>query len=527
MLESFQSKKDRSLSLLHGEAASSSVESAGLSYQAPSLLSAGGAAKDVALLSTATNLIFALLLVKMPSFLRSGDSLKKATLLMALISVLAWLPLILVPLLIPSISVAVLIPLWVISLIPALLVGPVRDKWMADLVPTSRMGRYFGMRQIVAAGSYLTTFYLMGYLMDSTKGSHLNTYVVVFSIAFLGSLISLLLYLGVRRSEMHNGSVNSFGLLDFLQETKQNNMSTFMVYVTMVTFAASISGAFFSVYMLQDLHFSYMTYTLIVSIEFLARIVSLTIWGKIVDNSGAIRLLKIISFVIPVIPVLWLFSSNLYFLGMIQMISGFSWAAFDLCNQTHICSASPESKRLYYIVYQRCVITIASAIGPLLGAYLLNRIIPVFGSPILSIFLLSGALRFLVVISLVFRLKSADSVKSFEEPVPSVVHVMYKAQRSAASDTPQAYPRFEREQQGQRARRPAPLKPVAVPQASMLKAEEFKPPTISPYRLAQYSAYRQAAADMVKSKNLKKSTDTVLHRLSRLPTTPNYNLSRS
>ena len=134
MLESFQTKKDHSLTFLHGEAATSSMESAGLAYQAPSLLSAGGAAKDVALLSTATNLIFALLLVKLPSLIKSGDTLKKATVILAMISVVAWLPLILVPLFVPSVSAMVLIPLWVMSLIPALLVGPVRDKWMADLL---------------------------------------------------------------------------------------------------------------------------------------------------------------------------------------------------------------------------------------------------------------------------------------------------------------------------------------------------------------------------------------------------------
>jgi hypothetical protein len=512
MLESFQTKKDHSLTFLHGEAATSSIESAGLAYQAPSLLSAGGAAKDVALLSTATNLIFALLLVKLPSFIRSGDMLKKATLILGMISVVAWLPLILVPLFVPSISAAVLIPLWVMSLIPALLVGPVRDKWMADLLPTNRMGRYFGLRQIVSAGSYLTTFYLMGYLMDSSKVGMNHPYVIIFAIAFLGSLVSLLLYMAVRKSDVHGLEPGgAFGLLDFLQETKQNNMSTFILFVTLVTFAASISGAFFSVYMLQDLHFSYLTYTLIVSIEFLARIISLTIWGKVVDNAGAIKLLKIVSFVIPVIPVMWLFSANLYYLGIIQIISGVSWAAFDLCNQTHICSASPESKRLYYIVYQRCVITIASAIGPLLGAYLLSHIFTVYGSPILSIFLLSGAMRFIVVISLVFKLKSSDSEKPSEQPTPSAVQVIYQAYPNADIK----YPRYERKPVGLAVVKVhRPLGMARMHSLNVENRSQTEVPAGSPYRKALFSASRDTAAGMLKGLPKKVEAETVMHRLS-------------
>jgi hypothetical protein len=516
MLETFQNKKDRSLTLLHGEAASSSVENAGLAYQAPSLLAVGGAAKDVALLSTATNLIFALLLVKIPSLIKSGDSLKKATIILALISAVAWLPLILVPLLVPSISVAVLIPLWVISLIPALLIGPVRDKWMSDLLPISRIGRYFGLRQIVAAGSYLTTFYLMGYLMDSSKVGMNNVFVVVFTIAFLGSLVSLLLYLAIRHSDVHSqDSGNGFGLLDFLHEIKQNNMATFMLYVTLVTFAASISGAFFSVYMLQDLHFSYLTYTLIISIEFLARMISLTVWGKVVDNTGAIKLMKVISFVIPIIPVLWLFSANLYFLGIVQFVSGVAWAAFDLCNQTHICSASPISKRLYYIVYQRCVITIASAVGPLVGAYLLNRIFPVFGNPILSIFLLSGAMRFIVVIALVFKLRSADSEKPSEEPTPSAVLVMYQFEPKPVSVREQAFPKFEREQPARlKLGKVSTLRPVAALRTEIEPNISGQPQSNTPYRQVQYAAYRDAAAGRLKSSAKNLETKKIIHRLA-------------
>lgn len=515
MLETFQNKKDRSLTYLHGEAASSSVENAGITYQAPSLLYAGGSASDVAFLSTATNLFFALMLIKLPNFLRSGDALKRATIFLAAISALAWLPLILVPLIVANVSPALLIVLWVISLLPALLLGPIRDKWMADLIPARRMGSYFGLRQIVAAGSYLTTFYLMGYLMDHNHGIFHDSFMLVFSIAFLGSLLSFILYVAVRSSEVHATPVGGgFGLLDFLHETRQSNMSVFMTYVTLITFAASISGAFFSVYMLQDLHFTFLTYTVIVSVEFMARIASLTIWGKVVDRSGAIKLLKVVSFIIPVIPLMWLFSSNVFYLGLTQFISGISWAAFDLSNQTYISSASPESKRLHYIVYQRCVITMASAMGPLLGAWLLTRIFPVFGSQILTIFLISGALRFAIVISLVGKLKSNESTPVNENAVPSAVQVIYQAERRVVTEKDLCFPRYNsfKPQSSRRtvvrSRQPAPtISPSPVFTGNFQSG--------TPYQQTQYQARRQAAAEMLRGRTVTKYSEPEIHRLVR------------
>jgi MFS family permease len=514
MITPFQNKKDRSLFYLHGEAASSNIENAGITYQAPALLAAGGNARDIAYLSSATNLLFALLLFKVPTFLRSSDALKKATIILTAISALGWIPLILVPLLVPHVPVAVLIGLWVFNLTPGFLAIPIHDKWMADLIPVRRMGSYFGFRQIVSASAYLATFYLLGYLMDYYGGSRNHIYSLVFSIAFAGCLISLVMYLMVRQSNENNQEYGGkFGFLDFLYDSRQNNMSTFIMYVTLVTFAASISGSFFSVYMLQNLHFNYLTYALIVSIEYIARIVSLTVWGKIVDNAGAIKLLKIISFVIPVIPVLWLFSSNLFYLGMVQFISGISWAAFDLCNQTHISSASPESKRLHYIVYQRCVITIASAVGPLLGAYLLSRIFPVFGSPLLSIFLLSGAIRLIVVVSLVFKLKSADSVRMNENAAPSAVHVIYQA----PVEKERVFARYQRQWDGKNAEKsPNRVKPPMDQKFKTEKTDDVKIPGLSPYRQSQYANRRQVMADMLKKpSSAQKENQNVIHRLPR------------
>ena len=418
MLDTFNSKKDRSSSYLHLEGATSSVENAGIAYQAPSLLAFGAGAKEIALLSTVSNLLFAVLLVKVPSVVKFGDSLKRATLVLGLISVLGWLPLILVPMFVKGFSPFLLIGLWVINLVPNLMVAPLRDKWLSDVVPSGRLGRYLSIRSIISASTYLSFFYVMGYLLDHFQPGFLNGFSLVFIIAFVMSLVSLALYFMIRMPVPLGESDHAeMGLVSFVREAKQNDLGVFLLFSAAVIFSASVCSAFFAVYMLRDLHFTYLTYTMIISVEFMARIGISFFGGRWLDNSGAIKVLRYASFFIPIIPLLWLFSHNLVYLLGIQIISGTAWATFDLCTQSYLCKSCSTAKRLHYIVYHRSIVTLAAALGPLLGSLLLNVMFPVFGNQILGMFLLSGILRILAVATLLPRLKESEADRPEAEPV--------------------------------------------------------------------------------------------------------------
>ena len=410
MLNSFKFEKDRSLPYLHGEGATSSVENAAIAYQSPSLLSIGASAKEVAILSTITNLLFAILLIKIPSLVKSSDSLKRGIIILGIISVLGWLPLILIPIFFKGVSPLVLIILWVINLVPNLTAGPLTDKWLSDLVSSKGLARYLSIRSIISASAYLSCFYMMGYMLDYFQSNPLNGFSLIYLIAFVASLVTLLLLLMVR-VPVGETVQSDFGLGAFIREAKQNNLGTFVIFTAAIIFSSSICGVFFSVYMLRDLHFTYIMYTVVISVEFMARIAFAYVGGKWVDHSGAIRVLYYASLMIPIIPIMWLFSSNLGYLIGIQVLSGIAWATFDLSTQSYLCRYLPHSKRLHYIVYQRSIVTFAAAIGPLVGAGLLNVIFPIFGNPILGIFLLSGVLRFLSLIILLPRLKEAEKEK--------------------------------------------------------------------------------------------------------------------
>jgi MFS family permease len=161
---------------------------------------------------------------------------------------------------------------------------------------------------------------------------------------------------------------------------------------------------------------------MVISSEFIARTGSLIYWGRQIDRAGSLKVLGIVSRFIPVIPLLWLFSINVIYLVVIQLISGVMWAAFDLCNQTFINQAAPSDLRLRYIVYNRSLSSFTIAAGALTGAFLLNYVFPVFGNQILGLFLVSGIVRFIIVISIFPGLsKKVNEVNTLEEEKPVII----------------------------------------------------------------------------------------------------------
>lgn len=389
-------KKENSLTLLHGEAASSAVESAGCAYQSPSVIAAGASAQGVALLSTLTHLVLSILLLKVPSLVEGKQSsLKRATLLIAVVSAITWLPIIFVMLFMKNVSPLLLTALWIIGLVPTTLLYPFRDNWLAGLVPAAKMGRYLSLRSVIAGACYLATFYLMGFVLDRTTGFESRSYAFILALAFLASAVSVVLYCGVRplATPKTIEKKPALSFVNFLKDTRKNHLGTFILFVSLYTFAVNLAGPLFASYMLRDLNFSYMTFTVVVSSEYIARIISLTFWGRQVDKSGSLRILSQVSYFIPFVPILWLFSSNYLYLCGVQMLSGTVWAAFDLSVQTFIYKATPPDQRLRYIVYHRSLTSFSIALGAITSAFMLNHMFSVFGSQILGMFLISGLLR--------------------------------------------------------------------------------------------------------------------------------------
>ena len=63
---------------------------------------------------------------------------------------------------------------------------------------------------------------------------------------------------------------------------------------------------------------------------------ALPVWGRAVDRFGARRVMSLAGYLMPVVPVLWLFSGSVSWLIGVQIYSGFIWAAFEIATVSFI-----------------------------------------------------------------------------------------------------------------------------------------------------------------------------------------------
>ena len=368
------------------------------------------------------NLSLSLICVKAPAVIERLGLTKKGAVALSFLNLIAWVPLI-IAFLLANLGIAPvwLALVWLINIMPGMLLGFQRDNWLSNMVPQKLPGPLPGaaaghQERLLSRG-----FFLLGYMLDRFGGKSLVGFAYVFILALVMALVDFFIFTRMYEPEGKKASPPAtaspperFGLFDFLGELKEKKLDTFIIFTSLFYLTVGLSGPLYAVYMLQEKHFTYLSYTVIMAAEYLARVISAPFWGKFADKAGNIKVLSIVSRIIPAIPICWLFCSNLGYLAFVQTLSGICWGAFDLSTQSYLYKVAPQEKKLRYIVYTRCLILLSTAVGGLAGAFLLKGVFSTFGSQLLSVFMISGFFRAVVVMYLIPKL--VDLAVSYDKP---------------------------------------------------------------------------------------------------------------
>jgi len=275
-----QLKKEKSSGYFHAEAATVGTEDAVAAFQTPSLVASGAEACQVSILSAFLNLPVAFLYLSVPLIIRKAGSRKKAVVFLTVVDALTWLPLIAVLLFVGLVAPCWLIVLWVVNLIPGVLLLPARDAWLADVVPANVIGRHLAVRTAVSAGVYLVMFYLMGYIQDIFTTRLFTGFATIFLVAFGATLVRAIFYSRIHDPAKQAPKPIEFGIGDLIRKGRGKGLERYILYNSLLNFAVYLCSPLFAVYMVKNLGFSYMTFAIVSSSEFIARVISAPRWGR-------------------------------------------------------------------------------------------------------------------------------------------------------------------------------------------------------------------------------------------------------
>ena len=339
-----------------------------------------------------------------------------------LLQALMWLPMIILAILYlytkTPIAALLLITFFTLYAVFGSSISGVWVSWMGDLVKKEQ-GAYFSKRSKIATAIALSATLIAGFILDLfSKEFVMVGFAILFSIALISRLLSRYYVNKQYEPKLKLRKGYYFSFLQFISRIREekNNFGKFVIFIGLIVLASNISGPFFTPYMLRDLGMNYLTFIIIGTIiTALVTVAVLPLWGKFADRYGNVEMLKICSFIIPVVPILWIFSSNIYWLGFIQIVSGIGWAGFNLAASNFLYDVVTPARRGLCSAYQSILNGIGVFIGASIGGLLVKLPAGLIGMNILLfVFLVSGILRLIISIIFVNKIKEVKPVKDFK-----------------------------------------------------------------------------------------------------------------
>jgi MFS family permease len=282
--------------------------------------------------------------------------------------------------------------------------------WMGDLIPSTVRGRHFAWRGVWFAWMHLACSLGAG-LVAREYTSHNAPWSVFACILAAASLFRLGSYSFLRRQHepVSHRVLEPFSPLKF---RPGRDFLTFSMATAFFAGAAAMSGPFFTVWYLRDLHFDYFNLAVALSCTVLGSIAFVGFWGRAVDNFGTSRVLWIAGLLITVIPVPYIFFEHIQAIWLCNFYSGAVWSGYNLAVFNHLLSASDKTRRSHYIAFASLVSGVVGCAFTLLGGWLATRLPPLMGYSLRSLFLASFILRLLVCLGFFRRFRE------YEEALP-------------------------------------------------------------------------------------------------------------
>ncbi len=295
--------------------------------------------------------------------------------------------------------------------------------WMGDVTGDQDRARYFARRNSVVMVTLTASMLLAAGTLSwfRNAGRVMAGFGVLFLTAATARGISSWLLSRHWEPPMARMPDAGFSFWDFLRRAPRSNFAKFSFLVAMMNGATNVAGPFFSVYMLRDLRWTYAQFTLNTVVQLLAQMAAYRWWGTICDRHGSRVAIKAASILLPILPILWAITTDFYMLLFAQVLSGLTWAGFNLATTNFIYDAVTPAKRARVVSYHgllNAVFTLvgANVIGAALAESLPNEF--AFGpwqvrlvSSLPLVFIASGLLRIAIAVVMLPRFREVRPVE--------------------------------------------------------------------------------------------------------------------
>jgi MFS family permease len=252
------------------------------------------------------------------------------------------------------------------------------NSWFGDLVPKEQRGRYFSLRSRYAQVSTFAGLISAGVLLqilqpDRAVGDTGGIgFSVIFATAALARLASAALLVASPEPPFAGLTpVRQIGR--FLATERGDCAWKLLLAAASLQLATYVASPYFAPFMLEELRFSYLEYMFATVCVIAGKLLVLPLWGRTIDVHGARPTYLLVILLVALVPLPWLWASNLWWVLPAQLFSGVTWSGYELSFFSFLLDSSYKRTRAYVFAAQNVLNGAAQLTGSALGAAVLSQ----------------------------------------------------------------------------------------------------------------------------------------------------------
>jgi MFS family permease len=363
-------------------------------FMIPYALALGATSFDAGLLSSVRNLLLSVVQLFSADAVTRFGSRKGVVLWTVGVQALLWVPIALVAPVFGPWAVGALIALYTIGTASAALGAPAWGSLMAEYLGPAERGAYFGHRARIVGLAATAASLAAGGVLQLAADRPVVGFALLAAAAAVARAASWRELRRFHEEPWTESPGLRFSFRQFIGAAPRSNFARFSLCLAAYNWATHLSAPYFAVYMLQQLHYSYLTYTAVVLAGSVTGSLASRGWGRIGDRAGNHFVVRWTLIGVAVLPALWALAGHPLWMGALNVLGAFLWGGLNLAATNFLYDAVSPPKRHTCLAY----FNVLNGLGISLGAFtggLMVQFLPSSGHAFVTVFLLSTSFRLL------------------------------------------------------------------------------------------------------------------------------------
>lgn len=242
---------------------------------------------------------------------------------------------------------------------------------ISGMIDASRRGEFFSDRNRLLTMVGLVSTLIIGIVMKD-ESDNVTAYQILFALAFGFGLLEAFLLMKHDEAPAHGGGpLVKKKLMDW-SIFKHANYVWFLVAALFFNFAWQMAWGIFNIYHVRVVGATIFWISMFSVGNMLMQILTFPLWKKWAERKSNVRVFVWAAVGMASTPFLTVLSTNLYYLTIVQTMSGFFLSGVVLLLFNLLLEQSPEESRTYCITTYNVMLAFVAFLAPQIGIWMLN-----------------------------------------------------------------------------------------------------------------------------------------------------------